>query len=249
MSEDRGPFCELRPWVPEGDPDARARARAKLHAQIARRTRPTLWRRLSGRRWVVSVAAALAVGGAGGALAAVLLRTQHTGHLHVFTASGQLAPAFHVGQRVSGYCWTGSLATGAADAYRCMQGNEIHDPCFAPSPHARTVACFLDPWHAVTLLRLTRPLPRHGPAASGTLPWAIVTTDGRRCVFLTGATAPMGGERINYGCVGGSFLLGAPDTRAPLWLIRSARVYKPDVPGRPTPISDFPLVGIEETVP
>ena len=112
-----------------------------------------------------------------------------------------------------------------------------------------TVACFIDPWHPVTLLRLDRPLPPHGPLPTGALPWAIETTDGRRCAFLTGAIAPMGGERINYGCVGGSYLLGSPDERTPPWTIRSAAGYRPDVPGHPTPIGRFPIVGIGLTVP
>ena len=59
----------------------------------------------------------------------------------------------------------------------------------------------------------------------------------------------MGGERINYGCIHGSYLIGAPNTRDPLWLIRSARSYVPDLPGHPTPIAHFPLVAIKLTVP
>jgi hypothetical protein len=249
-STDRA-FSDLRPWAPSADEPARERAAAVLAAHIERSARyhEPFWRRWQHRRWVVSAALALTVAGTGAAVAAVLLRTQHTGHLHVFTATGRLAPAFRVGSRGSGYCWTGSLATTAPDAYRCFQGNAIHDPCFAPRPRARMVACFLDPWHPVTLLRLTRPLPSHGPLVKDALPWAIVTTDGRRCVFLTGATAPMGGERINYGCVGGSYLLGAPDRREPLWTIRSAATYRPDNPRHPTPIADFKAVGISETVP
>ena len=129
-----------------------------------------------------------------------------------------------------------------------MEGNSIHDPCFAAATDATSVACFLDPWHPVTILRLTKPLPTHEPTHS-TLPWAIETTDDRRCTFLTGATAPMGGERINYGCTDGSFLIGAPDRSRPLWTIRSAKTYRPDTPGHPAPIASFPLAEIEETVP
>ena len=112
------------------------------------------------------------------------------------------------------------------------------------------VACFIDPWHPVTLLRLDRPLPRHGPAIGGPiLPWAIVTEDRRKCTFLTGATAPMGGQRINYGCIDGSLLIGDPNTRDPLWTIHSAAAYHPDVPGHPTPLAHYPLAQIKETIP
>jgi len=257
MPEDptRFPYSALRPSTPMRDEDARASARALLEARISAaappraRTAPSRRRRSPRGRWIASFAAVAVVAGAGGAVAAILARTAHTGHLPVFTPQGTLSSQFHVGSRGRGYCFTSSLATGAGDAYRCIQGNAIHDPCFAASAHASTVACFLDPWHAVTLLSLERPLPPHSGAQRDDLPWAIETADGRRCVFLTGATAPMGGERINYGCVDGSYLIGAADTRAPLWTIRSARSYRPDPPGHATPITSFPLVAIKLTVP
>lgn len=255
MSEDhsRSPFSALRASTPDRDARAHDRARSLLDEHIAAAAAEPAARHARRRaprtRWLVSLGAAVVVAGAGGALAAVLLRTEHTGHLPVFTPNGTLSSRFHVGARGSGYCWTASLATEARDAYRCMEGNAIHDPCFAATPRARAVACFLDPWHPVTLLALTRPLPAHGPVPTVALPWAIVTNDGRRCTFLTGATAPMGGERINYGCVGGSYLIGTPHRRNPLWTIRSAGGYVPDRPRHPTPIARFPLVAIRETVP
>jgi hypothetical protein len=186
--------------------------------------------------------------GAGVAVASGFWRTEHTAHLPVFTPAGKLSSAFHVGTRASGSCWTASLASGAADAWRCAAGNAIHDPCFAASPHAKTVVCFLDPWHPVTILALTKPLPRHGPTLAQTLPWAIETTDGRRCTYLTGATAPMGAERINYGCTDHSYLIGSPNRSKPLWTIRSSRTYRPDRPGHPTPLADFPLAQIRRTI-
>lgn len=263
MSEQqpRQPFDALRAWAPARDERARATARAGLDAQIAaartqngsaHASRPrglALRERLLRRRWLAASLAVLAIGGSGGALAAVLLRTEHTVHLPVFTAAGRLSPQFHVGARGSGHCWTSSLASHAANAYRCIDGNAIHDPCFAASPRAHTVYCFLDPWHAVTALRLRRKLPAREASGGGPpLPWAIVTADGRRCVFLTGATAPMGGRRVDYGCVGGSYLLGAPDRAAPLWTIRSSRSYRPEPPGHARPIIDFPLVAIRQTI-
>ncbi|MGD0386369.1 MAG: hypothetical protein ABSB73_09555 [Solirubrobacteraceae bacterium] len=252
----RTPFSALRAWVPTRDDAARERARLLLDERIDAEARGQLAAasrrrrvRAPRSRLIALLAAVTVVAGAGGAIAAILTRTEHTGHLPVFTAHGELSPQFRVGSRGRGYCWTSSLATDETDAYRCMQGNAIHDPCFAASPHADTVACFIDPWHPVTLLVLTRPLPTHAPATAEALPWAIETGDGRRCVYLTGATAPMGGERINYGCVGGSYLIGSPDRRAPLWTIRSANSYVPDRPGHPTPIDRFALVAIKLTVP
>ncbi|HLW93822.1 MAG TPA: hypothetical protein VKS25_00440, partial [Solirubrobacteraceae bacterium] len=240
MSEDptRTPFSALRASTPAADDEPRARAREILdeHVAAAGAAEPARRRRrrpMPRTRWIASLGAAAVVAGGGVTLAAILLRTDHTGHLPVFTAQGTLSPRFHVADTGSGYCFTDSLATEARDAYRCIQGNALHDPCFAASTRARSVVCFLDPWHPVTLLRLTRPLPRHGPVPKLALPWAIITSDGRHCTFLTGATAPMGGERINYGCVAGSYLIGTPDRRNPLWTIRSARAYVPDQLGHP----------------
>lgn len=241
------PFSELRAWEPEQDEAARARARARLDERM--RAGAQRSRALTPRRVAVLVAVGIVVVGAGVALASGFWRTRHTGHLPVFTAQGTLSSAFHVAARGRGYCWTSSLASGEGDAYRCMQGNLIHDPCFAPAADATEVACFRDPWHPVTLLRLTRPLPKHDPTVKEVLPWAIETTDGRRCTFLTGATAPMGGERINYGCTDRSFLIGGPDRSRAVWTIRSARTYRPDDPRNPPSVTRFPLVGIAETVP
>lgn len=248
--QDRAPFSGLRAWLPERDEAARERARALLAAHIAGTPARAAARPRRRRRWTAPAVALVLAGGAAGAVAAVLLRTAHTGHLPVFTAQGALSPQFHVATTANGHCFTASLAAaGEADAYRCIAGNAINDPCFAASADARTVACFLDPWHAVTLLRLTRPLPRHGPVQAGAPPWAIETENGLHCTYFTGATAPMGGERINYGCTKGWFLIGSPDRRQPLWTIRSSPRYVPDRPGHPTPLRRFPLAQIKLTVP
>jgi hypothetical protein len=249
----RTPFSWFRSGVPERDERSRAHAQARLETHIAERSRqrpssPPFLRRRPPRRLAGPLAAAFVVVGAGVAVASGFWRTEHTAHLPVFTPAGKLSSAFHVGTRASGSCWTASLASGAADAWRCAAGNAIHDPCFAASPHAKTVVCFLDPWHPVTILALTKPLPRHGPTLAQTLPWAIETTDGRRCTYLTGATAPMGAERINYGCTDHSYLIGSPNRSTPLWTIRSSRTYRPDRPGHPTPLADFPLAQIRRTI-
>ena len=248
----RDPFSQLRSWELERDEVARARARRRLDAQIdriapKRQHRPAA--RAPRRRVVLALAALVLLVGAGVAIAAGFWRTQHTGHLPVFTGDGTLSPRFHVASTGRGYCWTASLATSARDAFRCFQGNAIHDPCFAPEAHARSVVCFVDPWHPVTVLRLTKPLPRHGPLFGRALPWAIETVDGRHCTYLTGATGLMGGHRVNYGCTNRTYLLGSPDEHEPLWTIRSAKTYRADTPGHPSPISRFPLAMIARTFP
>jgi hypothetical protein len=254
--EPREPYSALRAWEPERDAPVRERARSHLQLHIATAetgSLPTQRARRRGRRarlprrWLAPAIGLLAVAGAGGAVAAVLLRTEHTNRLPVFTPQGRLSPRFHVGARGHGYCWESSLASTAHNAYRCFEGNLIHDPCFAPSPQAASVACFLDPWHRVTVLRLTRRLPKPAPPVKGPpLPWAIVTGDGRRCVFMTGATALVAGKRVNYGCTDGSYLIGYPNTRQPLWTIRSDRHLS--LKQMHTPLAHFPAVSIRQTI-
>jgi hypothetical protein len=257
-AEPRAPYSALRAWEPARDEAARRRARTRLQRHIdageaepvtasPATRRPRRQRLRPPRRWLGPAIAAVVIAGAGGAVAAVLLRTEHTRRLPVFTPQGRLAPEFHVSARGRGYCWESSLASTEPDAYRCFQGNQIHDPCFAPSAHATAVVCFLDPWHSVTVLRLTRRLPKAGPPVKGPpLPWAIVTTAGRRCVFMTGATALVGGQRVNYGCTDGTYLIGYPDTRQALWTIRSDR--RLSLSQMHTPLTRFPSVGIKQTV-
>jgi hypothetical protein len=248
-AESRTPYSALRSWEPERNESARARALNRLELQIQRAETPRRKRRRPRlpRRWLAPAIGIVAVAGAGGAVAAVLLRTAHTNRVPVFTPQGQLSPQFRVGARGRGYCWESSLASTDRNAYRCFQGNLIHDPCFAASRHAAMVVCFLDPWHSVTVLRLTRSLPRTGPPLKGApLPWTIVTSDGRRCVFMTGATALVGGERVNYGCTDGSYLIGNPDSHAALWTIRSDRHLT--LTQMHTPLRRFPVVGIKQTI-
>jgi len=253
---DRAPFDALRAWEPPPEPAARERARRRLELHMASQHRTLRQRRAASRprrrargsrRWLGPLVALAVVAGGGGAVASVLLQTEHTVRLAVFTARGTLAPRFHVAARGRGYCWTASLAAQTPHAYRCFEGNEIFDPCFATSAHARSVACFISPWRPVTMLTLTKRLPRIAPPPPGLqLPWAILTADGRHCVYMTGATAPVGGERINYGCTDGSFLVGDPDTSQPLWRIRSIKRFTPAEMRES--ISRFPLVAIRQTI-
>ena len=45
-----------------------------------------------------------------------------------FSVTG--SPQVRVTQTVRGHCWTGSLASPRRDAWRCLSGNFIYDPCF-----------------------------------------------------------------------------------------------------------------------
>ena len=125
-----------------------------------------------------------------------------------------------------GYCWTGSASADRRDAWRCISGNLIADPCFSASMTARSVVCPSGPWsHSALRLQLTRALPRRfANRARPSLkaqPWAIELTDGRRALFASGASEVVEGERLNYffGAGGKEGLWGYPDRGAEPWTI------------------------------
>ena len=134
-----------------------------------------------------------------------------------------LVSGLTVSARAAGSCWTASLASSSRpDAWRCMAGNRIHDPCFAGFVGPDQVAaCFASPWSSdVVLLALSGPLPAD-VARPGTLlggpPWALELASGERCTMLTGATWAVAGLRVNYGCPGDVFVVGDLDRGGPAW--------------------------------
>ncbi len=51
------------------------------------------------------------------------------------------------------------------------------------------------------------------------VPWAVELANGERCTFQTGATAVLAGERVNYECSGGGFILGEVDRDLEVWTV------------------------------
>ncbi len=165
-------------------------------------------------------------------LAALALAAGGT-QVHVYKVS----QSAHMSRIARGSCFSGSGASRRADAWRCTVGNEIYDPCFfgatTYAPLGQYVLCPAPP-PAMTAVKivLTKPLPRaEGNKGKGLTrgdPWTIVLTGGKTCVFLTGATAAIGGKRINYGCrrsPSAGFLVGDP-TRGQTWTIGFATSLK-----------------------
>jgi hypothetical protein len=129
-----------------------------------------------------------------------------------------------VTQQVNGTCFTRSLASPSRpDAWRCMAGNGLMDPCYQRiMGDEKQLACPVGgPWPAnVVLLTLTQPLPqedRKEPSRDSVLPWALELVNGQKCTQFTGATAPVAGMRINYGCPGGFTVVGDIDRSQPIW--------------------------------
>lgn len=101
----------------------------------------------------------------------------------------------------SGNCWTGSIASERSDAYRCMTGNNIYDPCFLDG--SQSVFCPTDvPPRLGVVLTLTAPLPATGSEAPGQAPpWAFQLADGAICQVVTGA----GIANFPFACSSGLF--------------------------------------------
>jgi hypothetical protein len=106
----------------------------------------------------------------------------------------------------TGYCWTGSIASLRSDAYRCMVGNSIHDPCF--TINAKSVAC---PTNVVAnsgvRISLNKPLPRANPNATPNA-WMMTLAGGAKCNVGTGTIIP----GYPFYCTGG-LVCAAPMTK------------------------------------
>lgn len=131
----------------------------------------------------------------------------------------------------SGECFGASLSTPRDDAWRCFLGNVIHDPCFA-SPfelRASRVACpdvlAPSPKHVI-LINLEERLPRFsGPVPGPTqpTPFLFQLASGATCSWITGATATIGGMRINGGCSDGTSWVGDIDRSEAQWTVQVLR--------------------------
>jgi hypothetical protein len=139
---------------------------------------------------------------------------------HAFRG-GKVAPAVHVTRRARGHCWETSGVESRRYAWRCFKGNDILDPCFSATRHARFVLCPTELWSDdVVRLQLTRRLPawKHF-GYSKSLPVGAWTTDGVQCVHSSGATSTIEGKPITYECSGGGVLAGSAKRGTRRWTI------------------------------
>jgi len=157
---------------------------------------------------------------------AKVVRTQAT-VFEPFTAAG--VPVSRPLKTVTGSCWTGSLASARADAWRCMSGNEIIDPCFGSTQARAIVLCSANgPWDRGLLeIKLTKKLPTRyankGKPSTAARPWALQTSAGWKCELATGATDVIAGMRLNYFCEGTKRgLWGSPARGSQPWHIYAA---------------------------
>jgi hypothetical protein len=121
-----------------------------------------------------------------------------------YRADGELA--VHVADVATGRCWTTSIAAPGSGAYRCITGNSILDPCFAPPTPATPVevACMASPWSDAEVLRVTGALPTGTPGTHPARPWAVQLANGVRCVAATGTVPAVHGVNLGYHCLDGA---------------------------------------------
>jgi hypothetical protein len=135
-----------------------------------------------------------------------------------YTAGDSLAVP--VNSHAAGRCWTGSIAVPVKGAYRCLVGNKIADPCFAPHHPAapNTVACVNAPWSPAEVVALSGPLPKVTPHGQAAKPWAVQLANGARCVAATGTVQTVGDVSLNLLCSGGT-AAGGLDTSGAVWTV------------------------------
>lgn len=89
---------------------------------------------------------------------------------------------------LSGYCWTGSIASNRADAYRCMVGNSIHDPCFTLD--TKSVVCPIDAAQNTGIsIVVTKPLPQANAGGTRNV-WMMELAGSVQCNAGTGTVMP-----------------------------------------------------------
>lgn len=95
----------------------------------------------------------------------------------------------HVKSSVAGYCWTDSIAVDRADAFRCMVGDSIYDPCFVSG--SSRVACPSDlVKDQGTVIKLTKALPPRSSGQPTDNAWAFELQSGALCQIGTGTITP-----------------------------------------------------------
>jgi hypothetical protein len=122
------------------------------------------------------------------------------------------APPAEAAHITDGSCFAPSIAITQQGAWRCTAGNLLYDPCFGRTD-AMEVVCVSDPskLDEAVKIRLADPLPQVPQVPHGAgRPWFVETSDGVRCGFLSGATGEINGQRVNYRCSDGSYLIGDP---------------------------------------
>jgi Protein kinase domain len=153
-------------------------------------------------------------------------------------ASGGLAVS---ARSAGGSCFGSSNVTTRTDAYRCMSGNDIYDPCFFVN-QTQVLCPNGGPWTNRGLLLNVGTLPST-PATQdqGTKgqPWAIQLGSGTNCLAISGATNLIAGQRLGYECSGGVGLYGNVQRSGSAWMIFVGTPHSATLSLRPIAVAWF----------
>jgi hypothetical protein len=153
-------------------------------------------------------------------------------------ASGGLAVS---ARSAGGSCFGSSNVTTRTDAYRCMSGNDIYDPCFFVN-QTQVLCPNGGPWANRGLLLNVGTLPST-PATQdqGTKgqPWAIQLGSGTNCLAISGATNLIAGQRLGYDCSGGVGLYGNVQRSGSAWMIYVGTPHSAALSLRPIAVAWF----------
>jgi hypothetical protein len=141
-------------------------------------------------------------------------------HFRVFAPSGKVV-GVNVTQTLHGSCFAGSIGLPRPDAWRCMAGNFILDPCLE-SPRGPKVGLVCVTGSKAERFLLTKPLSkslRNGPEKRF-FAWRLVLANGDVCERFTGTAAgQVQGEGLVYGCTSGGTTTEPNKTHA-AWTVR-----------------------------
>lgn len=214
------------------------------------------------RRWLLPAGLATAVVAIGAVVAIVLASggsgsgtTTSTNKKHTSTSSTTAATlakiydpvnsegglAVSVTRTLRGNCFTTSIVASRPDAFRCMSGNAILDPCFMAE--GSDAACPINgPWTNMAVL-LKNAVPNSSAPnkdlGTGGQPWAIQLTNGANCQELSGATTLVAGQRLGYGCTGGAGLYGNVHRSGQVWTIYEGTPHSATLALKPIAVAWF----------
>jgi hypothetical protein len=125
----------------------------------------------------------------------------------------QFFPTSPLAKTTRGECWTSSNIRPRVNAWRCMVGNQIYDPCFSQNAKSNWVACDIDPISDGALgvglrVNLTSPLPSDGWTDETAFDWVIELEDGQKCMYMDKDAYSINEGDVNYACAGADFILG-----------------------------------------
>ena len=141
-------------------------------------------------------------------------------HFRAFNANGALI-GLRAGPTLKGSCFSGSIGLPRPDAWRCMVGNEILDPCLQSPKGTRSgLVCVVG--DKGVRLRLMKTLPRafRNRPETSFFAWRLALANGDVCQRFTGTAAGViQGHGLVYGCTSGGTT--TEPTRSPRgWKVR-----------------------------